>query len=160
MNILAIQKIKSSLKEEPAKKQRLVTKGTSAVEFALILPVLILILFGIIEFGVIMYDQQVITNAAREGARRGIVQASPRISKEKIQEVVNIYASPYLISFSSSNPPLGVNVECDGTPGSCTVFGQNLSVEVTYPYSFLVLPNFVPGLSNFTLKSKSIMKCE
>ena len=48
-------------------------KGASAVEFALILPILILILFGIIEFSVILYDKAMITNASREGARKGIV---------------------------------------------------------------------------------------
>jgi Flp pilus assembly protein TadG len=56
--------IKSKLRE---------TKGASMVEFALVLPILILILFGIIEFGILIYNQQVITNASREGARYGIV---------------------------------------------------------------------------------------
>jgi Flp pilus assembly protein TadG len=44
-------------------------RGSVAVEFALLVPVLFLILFGIINFGVLMYNQAVITNAAREGAR-------------------------------------------------------------------------------------------
>ena len=48
-------------------------KGASAVEFALILPLLMLILFGIIEFSLLMYNKAMITNASREGARRGIV---------------------------------------------------------------------------------------
>ena len=48
-------------------------KGASAVEFALVLPLLMLILFGIIEFGLLMYNKAMITNASREGARRGIV---------------------------------------------------------------------------------------
>jgi len=44
-------------------------RGSVAVEFALLVPVLFLILFGIINFGVLMYNQAVITNASREGAR-------------------------------------------------------------------------------------------
>ena len=52
-------------------------RGASAVEFALILPILICVLFGIVEFGLLMYDKAVITNASREGARAGIV-FSPR----------------------------------------------------------------------------------
>lgn len=48
-------------------------RGGVAAEFALILPVLLTILFGIIEFGMIMYGREVVTNAAREGARFGIV---------------------------------------------------------------------------------------
>ena len=48
-------------------------KGGSAVEFALVLPILVVILFGIIEFGFVLYDKAVITNASSEAARQGIV---------------------------------------------------------------------------------------
>ena len=41
---------------------RLNERGASAVEFALLLPVLMLILFGIIEFGMVMYSREVLTN--------------------------------------------------------------------------------------------------
>ena len=44
-------------------------RGNAAVELALMMPILMLILFGIINFGVLIYNQSVITNAAREGAR-------------------------------------------------------------------------------------------
>jgi len=48
-------------------------KGAAVVEFALILPILLLLLFGIIEFSFYMYDKAMLTNACREGARAGIV---------------------------------------------------------------------------------------
>lgn len=48
---------------------RFLQRGVAAVEFAFILPVLLLLLFGIINFGLLMYDLSVVTNAAREGAR-------------------------------------------------------------------------------------------
>ena len=51
-------------------------RGSVAVEFALLVPVLLLILFGIINFGVLMYNQAVITNAAREGARWAAIHTS------------------------------------------------------------------------------------
>jgi hypothetical protein len=47
--------------------------GSSSVEFALILPVLILLLFGIIEFGFVFNNYLAITHAAREGARLAAV---------------------------------------------------------------------------------------
>jgi Flp pilus assembly protein TadG len=53
-------------------------RGAVAAEFALLLPVLLIILFGIIEFGMIMYGREIVTNAAREGARAGIVQGPPK----------------------------------------------------------------------------------
>ena len=52
-------------------------RGAVAVEFALLLPVVLLILFGTIDFGMMMYGREIVTNAAREGARAGIVQGPP-----------------------------------------------------------------------------------
>ena len=65
--------------------------GVVAVEFALILPILLVIMFGIIEFGFVLFEKQVITNASREGARAGIVQAAPKPSEVNIQDVVKAY---------------------------------------------------------------------
>lgn len=47
-------------------------KGVSSIEFALVLPFLLLILFGILEYGWIMTTQIVLTNAVSNGARAGI----------------------------------------------------------------------------------------
>jgi Flp pilus assembly protein TadG len=47
--------------------------GQSLVEFALILPVLLLIFMGIVDFGRVIYAYNSVSNAAREGARIGIV---------------------------------------------------------------------------------------
>ncbi len=47
--------------------------GASAVEFALVLPLLLVLVFGIIEFSIFLYDKAVITNASREGAQAGDV---------------------------------------------------------------------------------------
>lgn len=44
-------------------------RGVTAIEFALVLPVLLAILLGIFNYGLLVYNQAVITNAAREGAR-------------------------------------------------------------------------------------------
>ena len=51
--------------------------GASAVEFAIVLPILVLLVFGIIEFSVALYDKAMITNASREGARAAIVFRVP-----------------------------------------------------------------------------------
>ena len=51
--------------------------GASAVEFAIILPLLVVFVFGIIEFGLIFYNKAMLTNASREAARAGIVFRAP-----------------------------------------------------------------------------------
>jgi Flp pilus assembly protein TadG len=132
------------------------SKGAAAVEMAIILPLLVLLTFGLIEFGLLMYNQQVITNAAREGARFGIVQATPRNEADAIANIVHGYADAHLVTFASINEPPTVTV-----PNTCVSFGDDLNVTVTYPYSFLVASHFIPGLSNLiTLTSFSVMKCE
>lgn len=49
-------------------------KGQTIVEFAIILPILLIVVMGIIQFGLIFLGFATISNAAREGARVGIVQ--------------------------------------------------------------------------------------
>jgi hypothetical protein len=136
----------------PLKNER----GGSLIEFVLIAWVLFLILFGIIEFGLILYNQAVITNASREGARYGIVSRTPRHSSAEIVTYVSQAYSDRTITFGTRDfrviPQL---------PGS-TIFGQDLIVDVTWRYDFLLLPNFSSGvLSNpLTLRARTVMKYE
>ncbi len=128
--------------------------GASAVEFALILPVLALLVFGAVEFSLALYDKAMITNASREGARAGIVSQDPRMTPTEIGAVVNKYCKDHLVTFGTSNDPV-VSV----TPG--TNFGDDLTVAVTYNYGFLILPNLVTGLVGpINLSATTVMKME
>src|SRR4029450_3398373 len=49
--------------------------GAELIEFALTLPLLLLLVLGIIEFGFMFQEYEVVTNAAREGARIGVLPA-------------------------------------------------------------------------------------
>ena len=69
-------------------------EGVAAVEFALILPVLALMLFGILEFGRVWSQYQVFQGAAREGARCAAVQAT-EFSDCEIQPAIDNAAEPY-----------------------------------------------------------------
>ncbi len=136
-------------------------KGVAAIEFALVLPVLLVLVFGIIEFGLLMYNQQVITNASREGARAGIVQQQTRVTLAQIQSVVNTYCGTYLITFAAAKPSPTTALGTQGGGTICTGFGVNLDVVVTYPYTFLVLPSFLHGLARTkTLRAETVMRCE
>jgi Flp pilus assembly protein TadG len=116
------------------------TRGASAVELAIILPVLLVILFGIIEFGIYMYNKQMLTNAAREGARAGIVAYTTRLTPAEILDVVQ-ESFQNAITFGAEN-----DVVLVGTPdgyASDADTGVTLTVTVKYDYDFLVLPNFL-----------------
>jgi Flp pilus assembly protein TadG len=75
------------------------TEGAVAVEFAILLPILITVLFGIIDFGDLFMTEHLITNASREGARYGVayrVDANnnrilPSSQITQIKGVVNNY---------------------------------------------------------------------
>ena len=87
------------------------------IEFALVsLLVLMPLLFGIIEFSLILYDQAMITNASREGSRAAIVYDEPRLPEtgtDSITTVVNNYCQNRLITFGSATPAT------DATPDAC-----------------------------------------
>lgn len=59
-----------------SKKKKVGQKGQSLVETAFILPIIILILTGIIDFGLLFNNYMVIVNASREGARSAAVGSS------------------------------------------------------------------------------------
>ncbi len=139
--------------------------GVSAIEFAILLPFLVLLTFGIIEFGILLYNQQVITNASREGARHGIKYDYNTKSYSQwtsIEDTVKAYIYPQfpntspsrLITLSSA--PVTITVT-PGT-GTCTSFGNELEVDVSFQYSFLLLDNF--GFSNPVLTARTSMNCE
>jgi Flp pilus assembly protein TadG len=138
--------------------RRSAESGASMVEFALILPILVVLLFGIIEFGILFYDKAVITNASREGARAGIVYADPRMPSGEIEDIVLSYCQNFLITFGAAvMPTVSTN------PGDTTALesGESLTVTVSYPYTFLVLPNFITTLTGpINLVAQTTMRAE
>ncbi|MFC1513248.1 TadE/TadG family type IV pilus assembly protein [Thermodesulfobacteriota bacterium] len=131
-------------------------RGASVLEFAIVLPILLVLLFGVIEFGFILYNKAMLTNAAREGVRAGIVAQSPRLDEDGIRAIVEKYCEDMLVSFGGSTVPTVVAT----LPASLT-FGNDLEVEVTYPYSFLLIPSFVPVIPPAVdLQARVIMKYE
>jgi Flp pilus assembly protein TadG len=134
-------------------------RGTAIVEFAIILPLLLVLLFGIIEFGIILYDKAVITNASREGARAGIVSQDPRVSDSEIKQVVKNYCQSYLVTFGSDaidDAHIAITpANRDGLP-----FGSDLTVTVNYRYDFIVLPNFVSAILPVQMQATTVMKLE
>ena len=137
-------------------------KGTELVEFAIVSLLLFLLLFGIIEFSILLYNKAVITNASREGARAGIVarydnSTSPAawdpLEPDEIKAIVDQYCLDHLISFGSGASPTTV---VTGTTESVT--GER-TVTVTYPYSFLV-PKLFGAPPILTLAAVTVMRME
>lgn len=124
--------------------------GASAVEFALLLPVLMMILFGIIEFGFALYQQAILTNASREGARLGIVQSVPAITTAQINAAIDNYLTP-----TGINP---TNVSRTIVAGGVT--GTPVRVTLTLPYTFMVLPGLTSVVPTINLNAWTEMRHE
>ena len=123
-------------------------RGVAIVEFAIIAPLLFTLIFGIIEFGFYIYNLEMLTNAAREGARAGIVATDPRVpatGDNSIESVVQNYCADHMITFGTKNNPI-LNPNPPSGYAADAAFKDQLEVRVTYQYSFLVLPNFIPGI--------------
>lgn len=124
--------------------------GTAAVEFALLLPLLVILLFGIIEFGIALYRQAILTNASREGARVGIVQSTPPITTAQINAAIDIY-------LTSAGITPG-NVTRTIIPGATT--GAPVRVTLVLPYTYAVLPGLTGITPNINLTAWTEMRHE
>lgn len=117
-------------------------RGSVAVEFALILPILIALLLGIVEFGRAYNAQITVTAAAREGARVMSIQKDAPTARAAV-----IAASPSL------NPQLQ-NGQIVISPTACTP-GTNTTVTITYHLDFLT--GFLSR--GVDLTGKGVMRC-
>ncbi|WP_299979358.1 TadE family protein [Desulfobacula sp.] len=143
-------------------------EGATAVEFAIVLSVLLLFIFGIIEFSLALFNQQVITNAAREGARRGVIMRAPtRIVDDENAEIkarVMEFAESYLVTFGDdilTIDDVKINFDDDidaDDPVRGLSPGNDLIVQVTYEYQFLFLSTI--GIGPIDLTSTATMKME
>lgn len=121
-------------------------RGTAVVEFALIAPILFLLVFGILDFGRALNYYNQLTQLAGQGARAAIVNNNPDgtgpASGKSIQDqLVNNYATGGIKN--------GVQV-CI-TNGSAPAAGQPVTVQATYKFTFLPLIGAAVGSPTITL---------
>jgi Flp pilus assembly protein TadG len=121
-------------------------KGAAAVEFALILPILLLLVMGILEFGRVLHTYLVVVNAAREGARYAAVGTSKADVILKVKQ-----------SCPSLEPGL-LTIDVTNAQGPR---GQPVSVRVMYPVKIMT-PLFERVFSNnpFPVRAEAVMRLE
>ena len=129
-------------------------KGSVAVEFAILLPLFIMFVWGAIEFGLAYYTQEVLTNATREGARAGIVQTLPKPTVAQIQAIVTSYVTNSGVPIGSLNAPT--------VTGAGGVFPNPLTVTATYNYTFPIVSMITAGAvpASITLTASTVMRHE
>ena len=117
-------------------------RGATLVEFALVLPLLLLIVDGMATFSMVMYDKVVLTNAVREAVRAAALIQSPKLSSAQIADVARSYGSTYLLSFGSA-PTLSVVVTQEADP----VFQTPVTVTASYTFQSLLMGHFLTAMN-------------
>lgn len=120
-------------------------RGAAAVEFALLLPVLVGLILGIIEFGYAFFVWGNVAGAAREGARNYSITKNETQAKSAAKS-----AFPDLVDGDISITP---------APSSCKA-PDSATVTVTYSYSTLTgLLEAITGATTLSLQGKGTMRC-
>ena len=128
-------------------------RGMATLEMLFVLPLLFLILFGIIEFGLVLGRWQTVTNAAREGAREAIVFRQNCVAAT-VQTEVDARVAAYLASS-------GITADTITITGACTGSGNDATVTVNYAHPFQTVQNFAPSLgADIDLIGTSTMRNE
>jgi Flp pilus assembly protein TadG len=136
-------------------KNRQALQGAAVIEFALILPLLLLLLIGGIDMSLALYDKAVITNASREGARAGIVARNPPIGDAEIRRVVQNYTQGALVNLGTGTAP-SVSI-AQGSLGS----DLTLRVSVSYTFQGIGLGDLFSSLGQpWVLSSSTVMVYE
>ena len=136
-------------------------RGAALLEAAITIPMLLLVAVGIFEFGRAFQTWQVLTNAAREGARLAVLpDPTPGVVETRVRD----YMSAGRLSLAQS---AAVNVN---RSSSMTVNGTNVSasqVSIDYPFTFVVLQPVArlvaPGTSvggPLTMHAEALMRNE
>lgn len=124
-------------------------RGAAAVEFALLLPLLLLLVFGIIDFGRALNAQITLTQAAREGARLAAL-GEPNVVSSTQAAATGL--SPVSVTVTS----------CPAGAGA----GVNAVVHASYTFSFITPIGAIAGLFGgsgygpMTLTATGVMPCE
>jgi|GEM_PF-1010491 len=110
-------------------------KGSALVEFALILPMFLLLLFGVITFSIALYDKTVLTMATREGARAGAIHDPNSSSSSRAQTAASNVCQNNLITFGDSMTPAITAT----TSGDILTVSANINYTGLYIFS-IALP--------------------
>jgi Flp pilus assembly protein TadG len=139
-------------------------RGASAVEFALVVPFLLLIVFGIIVYGMVFAQSLSLSNAARQAARSGVIEGTTcdqiiALSHDAAG-TMGMKGSAASVAIKRGTSDVAATAVCGGggatQPCKSQPAGTNIYVALTYATDPIV--PFVPAPSQ--LKGEGVYRCE
>lgn len=128
--------------------------GTAVVEMALVLPLLLLFLFAIGDFGIAYTRWNSLTNAVREGARTGVVFRSPCDAAAVTTDIQDTVSS-----FAANSGLDGPSIVTTVT-GACAGTGLQLSVNASIPYDYIAISALAGFAPTLNLSAQTVMRNE
>ena len=110
-------------------------KGQALVEFTLLLPIFLLLLFAIIDFGMGFYSWITVTNSAREGARLGVVMATAQEIEDRVYQTADLPNESTQMTVTVTN--------AQGQPGESVVVKVDYDYDLITPLAGIV--SFISG---------------
>jgi Flp pilus assembly protein TadG len=133
--------------------------GAAALETALVIIPVTMVIFGIFEFGRLLMDRNVLNNAAREGCRYALVNNTSSTISTDVQGVVSTYLGRESSSFSNLTVSVSGTHQGVATPVNNLAAGDQITVSVSGTYKFMNVIPLVP-LPTITMSSSVTMACE
>ena len=143
-------------------------RGAAAVEMALVLPVLLLVIGGIIDLSRMYMGEILVTNAARDGARMAATQAytSTDVSTQatKAANGITPYVAPSITvtTWPTTSAPAKTSCQVDTSPGSSAASVAKVTVTANnFQWLTLnVIPRLVGGnIAAPTISATASMQC-
>ncbi len=119
---------------------------------ALVLPILVLLVFGIIEFGRVLYTYMIVTDLSREGARKGAVGGRDS------EIVTTVEDNAGAAGLDITDP----NFTVDVTPASAGTRARGTSVTVTVSYPVDIIAPVIGGIIGdpYIVTARTTMRVE
>ncbi len=138
--------------------------GAVLIEFALVIGLFFLVVFGMVDFGLAINTKTQMTNAGREGARLGTVNLDPVAVEDRVREASGALDQAILVVTVKCEQP--DDTPCNGPghpPGHLgnAVTGDSVVVVVDFTYDLITpLPSFINNGNNIVLQTITEMRVE
>lgn len=141
-------------------------EGAATVEFALVAPIFLMLVFGIISFGIVFAQDLALGNGAREAARSGVVQGSTcgqiRTSARDAATSIAMTGADVTVTVKRGSSSATATDACTGGDGAkpCQGSAPGDSVYVKLDYTSQLIVPLAVVKSSYPISGEGVFRCE